>query len=206
MIRKKQYVGIILLMVLLVFHFFVPHQVYAEEETADIRIICDEAHGLFSSKVDGITLQGAVPGDSFERHMSLENHTQQPQQLYFKIKGADEDETFSKYMNLEVTYNNEVIYQDSLSKALEATFLGTYEQGDKGWMVIKLTFSTEARNEVAMKNIKAQFLFYAEELRFQNVPTASGKNTALGVFMLSTATLAIGVLYKKRRGERYEKG
>lgn len=201
--KYRKVVGIFVLFILI--FISLPHRVYADTAQSDINILCDDAHGLFSNEIDGISLEKVIPGDMFERYMTLKNQTKNTQLLYLKIEGSKDDQVFAKLINLEITYKNELIYNSSMDEVMQETYLGNYEPGEEGKLKIKLTFTEKAGNEVNIANTKAVIIFSAEEVIPEAINTGSVVSNNPFLLLISGATIVMVILYKKRKRESNEK-
>lgn len=156
--------------------FFIITPVYASEN----RLYFTEDDGQLyyeSSLIDEkifLNHLDMVPGDSFTDELIIENGTEDTHKIYFKVSPKEENANvreFFEYLFMKIYLDDELIY-DGKIKGLDynhsgvnlqdVVFIGEFEPGDTGRMVVETKLSEQYSNTNFNDNSFVDWTFYAD--------------------------------------------
>lgn len=157
-----------------------------------------------------------MPGDTVTGEATISNDMNLPIKMYFSEKSEGSDELMNA-LHLKITNDDDVVFDDVMSKALDKTLLMEYESGKSSSFKYELTVPEELTNSVALNEFKSTWTFECEEIPKEEPKPAPQKlvpnidtsdmiqyGAAFAVSIIVVAGLVVIHMKRKKGGDSHE--
>lgn len=137
-----------------------------------------------------------IPGDERTYTLQLENESEKEQRLYLKLSVSAEEELLAEQMELQVSQNNNVLYEGTIQESQIGVDLGAY--GPEETATIQMTFylPKETDNPYSMQQSSVSIEFTAQTIE-PAINTADYTKPAVIVTTMLISGVIISYIKKK---------